>query len=251
MPWRRFALSCNESDSPVSEPFADAEFEAARRLLRERIEETVRLEPSAIQLGGREMTWLRVANPDVLLEHAVEQDQVGHEATVDPFWAATWRAALGLDRFLEAVVEPGLRVLELGCGSGQAGTAAAIRGASVLSTDSVDLALHVAELNAWDVRERIRFQTLVWGRDQLAESPFPVIIGSDLVYDPSRFEDLFCCIGQHLAKSGRVYLSEPHRHSGDKFSVWVKQQGWKTEEHDVDLGDERVPVRIFECWKEG
>ncbi|MFN3189851.1 MAG: class I SAM-dependent methyltransferase [Aureliella sp.] len=244
-------MSGNESEPCGGEESARVKpsSNAARMALRERIEKSVRLEPSEIKLGGLELTWLRVANPDVLLEQAVEQDEDGHEATVDPFWAATWRAALGLDHFLRDVIEPGLRVLELGCGSGQAGTAAAIRGAEVVSTDSVELALQVAKLNAWDVRGQIRFEPLVWGRDQLAESSFPVIIGSDLVYDPGRFTDLFRCVDQHLAEEGKVYLSEPHRHSGDKFSVWIKNQGWETKEHDVDLCDARVPVRIFECWR--
>lgn len=216
--------------------------------LKARIEQTVALHETSVRLGGREFSWFRVANPDDLLEAAVAGQAGVSEAELDPFWAATWRAAIGLDQFLETLAIAGQRVLELGCGSGQAGTGAAERGAQVTSTDSVQLALMVAELNAWPVRERIQFRQLLWGSQALQEDPFPVVIGSDLVYDPSLFPLLERCARGHLASSGRLYLSEPHRHSGDKFSSWITQAGWQSREHDIDLQDGRVPIRIFECW---
>lgn len=219
--------------------------------LRTAIEKKVKLESTPICLGGKKLDWLRVANPDDLLELAVEVDAEGIEARHDPFWAATWRAALGLDAFLANVIEPGVRVLELGCGSGQAGVGAALRGAQVTSTDSVELAMQVAQLNAWELGDRIEYHTLVWGRGCLRGDtfpPFPILIGSDLVYDPALFESLEQCARQHLATDGRMYLSEPHRHSGDKFSTWIREAGWNTVEHDQDLRDGRVMVRVFECW---
>lgn len=215
--------------------------------LKADIERRVDLVESSIQLGGRQLTWLRVANPDVLLELAVQAADSEAEHC-DPFWAATWRAAQGLDRFLATLDLQGRRVLELGCGSGQAGVGAALRGASVLATDTVELALQVAQLNAWSLGEKIRFRLLSWGKSTPLEEKFPLIIGSDLVYDPSLYPALECCARQHLGPSGRLYLSEPHRHSGDKFSSWIRQAGWQTVEHDVDLNDGRVPVRVFECW---
>ncbi len=181
---------------------------------------------------------------------ASESSQQFGEATedLDPFWAATWRAAIGLDKFLQNLSLCDVRVLELGCGSGQAGVGAAAQKARVTMTDAVGLALMVAKLNAWSLRDRIHFQRLRWNLDQLAQAPFPVIIGSDLVYDPRLFEWLDVCARNHLAEGGRVYLSEPHRHTGDRFSKWIRNAGWHSIEHDVDLLDGRVPIRIFECW---
>lgn len=212
--------------------------------LKNEIEAVVKLAPSEIALGGQLFTWYRVTNPDDLLQAAVESQQAAEE--VDPFWAATWRAARGLDKFLEKTQCRGLRVLELGCGSGQAGIGAAARGAQVVMTDAVSLALQVAELNAWPVRQHIEFCKLRWTLDRLQAEPFPLIIGSDLVYDPNLFPLIDQCARQHLAPGGRLLLSEPHRHTGDKFSNWIEQAGWTKHEHDVDLLDERVPIRVFE-----
>ena len=220
---------------------------AAHSRLKARIERTVTLVTKPLELGGRHFDWYRVANPDVLLQKAANNDERPAE-DLDPFWAATWRAAIGLDKFLQQVPLHDVRVLELGCGSGQAGVGAAAQHAQVTMTDAVGLALMVAKLNAWTVRERIHFQRLRWNLDQLEREPFPVIIGSDLVYDPSLFSLLNLCARKHLAEGGKMYLSEPHRHTGDRFSKWIREAGWQTAEHDVDLLDGRVPIRVFECW---
>jgi predicted nicotinamide N-methyase len=213
--------------------------------LKSEIEQTVQLEPTQVELGNRWFTWYRVTNTDQLLQAALDSNQPPEE--VDPFWAATWRAAQGLDRFLGRMELTGVRVLELGCGSGQAGAGAAARGAKVVMTDAVQMALKVAQLNAWPVADRIEFRKLRWTIDRVEGTTFPLIIGSDLVYDPNIFALLEQCVRQHLSPGGRVFLSEPHRHTGDKFASWIVQAGWKKMEHDVDMGDGRVPIRIFEC----
>jgi predicted nicotinamide N-methyase len=225
----------------VKRPEDDPEWQA----LKATILSQVALAESEIQLAGQRLRWLRVEDPEQLLEKAVS---VASEAAAffDPFWAATWRAAQGLDRYLDGLDIDGTRVLELGCGSGQAGVGAGLRGARVLSTDCVKLALQVAELNAWPIRERIRFRSLHWEQGALDER-FPVILGSDLVYDTQLFPSLERCARRHLAPDGKLLLSEPHRHTGDYFSKWICQAGWSVQEKDIDLGDGRVAIRIFEC----
>jgi predicted nicotinamide N-methyase len=181
--------------------------------LKAEIERVVPLEATTIELGNREFTWYRVSDPDRLLDAAVTDASTPAEE-IDPFWAATWRAALGLDQFLGTLGIEGQRVLELGCGSGQAGVGAAARGAEVTMTDAVQLALQVARLNAQPVVGQIRFQQLKWNDPPLETPAFPIIIGSDLVYDTSLFPALESCARAHLATNGRLYLSEPHRHTG-------------------------------------
>ncbi|MEZ6134195.1 MAG: SAM-dependent methyltransferase [Pirellulaceae bacterium] len=220
------------------------------RALKSEIERTVSLTSTTIVLGEREFTWYRVAEPDQLLEVAVTDAHVPAEE-LDPFWSVTWRAAQGLDRFLGQYLDSALagkRVLELGCGSGQAGTGAAARGAIVTMTDAVPLAIQVAQLNAWPVAEQMQFLQLKWGSRALSEPRFPIVIGSDLVYDTSLFSQLEACVRQHICDSGRLYLSEPYRHTGDLFSKWIVERGWQTCEHEFDLQDGRVPIRVFECW---
>ncbi len=213
--------------------------------LKARIEQFVTLRREPLQLGQQALQWYRVIDGERLLDAAVSHHRPAEE--LDPFWAATWRAAQGLDRFLARYDLQDQRVLELGCGSGQAGVGAALRGARVTMTDAVGIALLVARLNAWAVTDRVHVRRLKWDAPGLAGPRFPWIIGSDLVYDTSLFPLLERCARLHLAEHGRLLLSEPHRHTGDHFSKWIVQAGWQTIEHDMDLGDSRVPIRIFEC----
>ncbi|RMF39361.1 MAG: methyltransferase domain-containing protein [Planctomycetota bacterium] len=216
--------------------------------LKRTIERTVELEETTIVCGDRSWPWFRVIDPDKLLERAAAADSLEEQERIDPFWAATWRAAEGLGKFLERIPLQGVRVLELGCGSGRSGLAAAALGAQVTMTDAVELALQVARLNLWPVADRVSLHRLNWGHDRLDEPPFPIIIGADIVYDPNLFPRLEQCARQHLAPGGRVYLSEPHRHSGDKFEQWMPPQGWRVQVHSVQTDPRRTPIRIFECW---
>lgn len=214
--------------------------------LRASIETILPLQVEQIWLAGTKMRWYRAANPEPLLEEAVSATAVP-APDIDPFWAADWRAAFGMDDFLDRFDITGIRVLELGAGSGRAGIAAALRGAEVTITDTVDLAMLVARLNSYLVRERVSFQRLRWAEQVLPEPPFPIIISSDLVYDPHHFPQLEQCARQHLAPEGRWLLSEPQRHTGDKFAQWILQAGWNCETHLLDLQDQRIAMRIFDC----
>lgn len=215
--------------------------------LRSAIQQIVPLVEEPVHIGGAEFRWHKVADPDRLLSEAVDED--GMQSTdIDPFWAVAWRAAEGLDRFLDRMDLAGMRVLELGAGAGHAGIAAAARGAVVTLSDAVELALLVARLNSWPVRSRVQTARLRWGDDLLAGEPFPLILGSDLVYDPNHFPKLERCARQHLAPGGRWLLSEPNRHTGDRFATWIIAAGWKCQVHDLDMRDGRIPIRIFECW---
>ncbi len=216
-------------------------------LLRSEIEKQVKLARTTIRLGGKDVDWYRVENPDHLLDTAAETDCPDEQAELDPFWAVAWRAALGLDRFLGTLPLEGVRVLELGCGSGQAGVGAAMRGATVTMTDIVSLAMNVARYNARPVAERVSFSRLNWSDETLDVPKFPIIVGSDLVYDTSLHSALLNCASRHLAPAGTLLLSEPYRHTGDAFARWIASQPWDVVEHRQDLGDGRIPIRIFAC----
>lgn len=214
--------------------------------LRAAVERVVRLDTQLIKLGGASWLWHRVADPDQLLTEAVENVETA-ATDVDPFWSVAWRAAQGMDVYLDRMPMDGMRILELGSGAGHAGLAAAARGAYVTVTDAVDLALLIARLNCWPLRHRVRIERLRWGNEKLAERSFPLIIGSDLVYDPSHFPQLEACAKSHLALGGRWLLSEPNRSTGDRFAGWIGNKGWNCQISQIDLGDNRVPIRIFDC----
>lgn len=212
-----------------------------------RIQQHVPIEHTSTVIAGCEYPWTKVVDPDSLLIHALSKNREG-TVELDPFWAASWRAAQGLDQFLGTLPSiEGVRILELGGGSGRAGISAGIRGAKVLITDAVPAALMVCRFNARQVSERVRVRLLDWRDRNTQLTPFPIIIGSDIVYDFKLFPVLEPCLRRHLAPGGVVYLSEPQRHTGDMFENWIRAAGWKCESSYVDLGDDQREIRIFSC----
>ena len=212
-----------------------------------RIQRLVPVEHTSTKIAGAVYPWTKVIDPDALLIRALSQSREG-TVELDPFWAASWRAAEGLDKFLETVqgIER-CRVLELGGGSGRAGISAGLRGANVVITDAVPIALLVCKFNARQIEERVRVRKLDWRDRDTSLGRFPIILGSDIVYDPKLFPILETCMRRHLAPDGSVFLSEPHRHTGDRFEPWIQAAGWRCDIHQVDLGDGERAIRIFQC----
>lgn len=238
---RSIEISANES-APSASFTADLEFQK----LLAKIQRLVPIELDEATIAGQRVPWARVKNPDQLLENALTRKDRSPDE-LDPFWAATWRAAIGLDVCLSQKDIRDVNVLELGCGSGRAGIAAAIQGARVTLTDTSSEALLVARLNAWPVRDRAAVRRLNWRDETLSTGPFPIIIGSDVVYDPSLWQHLEPCMRRHLATSGVVLLSEPQRHTGDAFLDWIRNAGWRVTTQLIDLQDNQREIRIFTC----
>jgi predicted nicotinamide N-methyase len=166
---------------------------------------------------------------------------------IDPFWATTWRAAAGLDRFLQRFNLTDSRVLELGCGTGHAGLAAALMGSRVVLTDGVADPLLLVALSTWELRHRCQVRRLRFGIDRLPESPFPLILGSDVTYLRELWPQLDRSLIEHLDHGGRVLLSDPHRIIANEFRDWIQKRRWTYDEFDVPLPDDSEhPIRIMQ-----
>ena len=170
---------------------------------------------------------------------------------IDPFWAATWRAASGLDQYLERISLSGRTVLELGCGTGHAGIAAALRGAQVTMTDGVEDPLHLVRLSTLSIADRCAVKRLRFGIDHLEER-FPFILGSDVTYLRQLWPELEKCAIDHLQSEGVLLLSDPFRIISNEFREWVKPRGWRYSEHRIAMTDDpEHPIRVMELRRAG
>lgn len=215
--------------------------------LLSRIQRLVSVEHTSTRIADTAYPWTKVVDPDALLRRAVSQSRE-ESVELNPFWAASWRAAQGLDKYLGSIRAINqCRVLELGGGSGRAGISAGLRGAKVVITDAVPTALLVCRFNARQVEDRVSVRKLDWRDRNSALGRFPIILGSDIVYDPKLFPILEPCLRRHLEPDGSVYLSEPYRHTGDQFEPWMQAAGWRCKNYQVDLDDGERAIRIFHC----
>ncbi len=192
------------------------------------------------------------SDPEGMLIDACERQDAGEEGVIDPFWATTWRAASGLDHFLydlslSGLSLCGLRVLELGCGTGHAGFAAACRGSQVVLTDGVTDPLLLVKMSTWELRDRCQVRQLRFGIDRIEGPGFPLILGSDITYLRTLWPELNHCLREHLAEGGQVLLSDPYRIIANEFRDWIQENGWSYHEHKVVLDDDPAhPIRVMQ-----
>lgn len=252
----------------------------AQRLLW-RIHQRYQTVTQSIQIGDLQIPFTRIADPNRVLDEVAEEEDrrekiSGRRQTGDslhlPYWAELWDSALGLGQYL---VGEGARgkgrgaskknpsvlapcpsplvpistpsVLDLGCGMGLAGTAAAAMELHVLFVDLEAPALLFAQLNslAYASRTRTRTRQLNWQKDRLDEK-FDLILGADILYERAQWQFLEPFWRAHLRPGGSVLLGEPGRQTGDLFVNWITQQGWRLARHEEAIQTPPRVIRIFE-----
>lgn len=201
-------------------------------------------------IAGRERPMAVASDPDGMLLDACRRQDEGEEGVIDPFWATTWRAASGLDRFLEQVPLKGVDVLEVGCGTGHAGISAAYRGANVVLTDGVADPLVLVRMTLQRLRLEAEVGVLRLGQDSLVGRRFPLILGSDVTYLRTLWPELLRTAAEHLTPDGVLLLSDPRRVIANEFRQWVRDKPWSYTEHQVQLPDDPDhPIRVMQLSK--
>jgi predicted nicotinamide N-methyase len=182
-----------------------------------------------VPLGDHTFRILTVRDPDALLESVTPEAFAVDERL--PYWAELWTSALALARVcLDEESLAGRTVLELGCGVGLAGIAAARAGATVLLTDYEKDALTFAGWNAdanlsRGQRSRVTLRHCDW-RAPGSPGVFDVLLGADIVYERGVFAPLLRLFRQTLAPGGYALLAEPDRATGRDFFASAAHEGF-------------------------
>ncbi|MBM3262076.1 MAG: methyltransferase domain-containing protein [candidate division Zixibacteria bacterium] len=168
-----------------------------------------------------------VRDPDALID-TLDPEKFEEDERL-PYWAEIWPSSIGLGLTLfEHRVAPGTTVLELGCGIGVAGIAAAIAGLTVLATDYEPDALAFAAFNAQinSVSDRMSFSLLDWRKPEI-DRRFGLIIGSDILYERSNHAPVAKLIEQTLEPGGTALLSDPNRRAANEFVERMKTMSYR------------------------
>jgi len=206
-----------------------------------------------LDLGTRTIDLLAPVNPDVLLDDPEVRKRY-HADNYMPYWPIIWPSGLMLAAKILAdqtsppqpPAEPGAddptrnlkletrNCIDLGCGLGITGIAAALRGWHVTFTDydheAVTFAAHNATRNG--VPEHlIRSEFMDW-RNPLPEK-FPWVIASDVLYERRLHPLLLHAIGSLLADGGTAWVSDPQRTSAEDFPLTAVEAGFKVQTENL------------------
>lgn len=205
------------------------------------------LEEYHLGLEGR--AW-RILHTGAILSHDDEQRFLGAERRI-PYGVALWPAAIALAHEIASRPAEGLRVLELGAGTGLPGIVAASLGARVVQTDKQEVALFVCKKNAerngittiehraadwtaWDDRER-----------------YDWILGSDVLYAETMHPHLRRIFEVNLVAGGKILLSDPFRKPSFALLEAMEADGWKItmNKWTVGVAPPERPVGVFELMR--
>ena len=190
----------------------------------------------------------RYGSVSLELQAAVDLDRLVTDDTDPdrlPYWAVLWESARGLARWLiDRGGWPGLPVLELGCGLGLPGLAAAALGARVTQTDLFLEAVVAARMHA---QSNGLPHTTQWVADWRAwdlPGRWPVILGSDITYERSLHSALLEVLERALEPGGAVYLSDPARPMSLDFLALAERNGWAVA-IDTTPEDGAAPIFLY------
>jgi predicted nicotinamide N-methyase len=168
----------------------------------------------------------RVSDTNALLE-TIDPETFSHDERL-PYWADLWASAIVLAEWcIQSGAVRGKNVLELGCGLGLAGIAAARGGAKVVMTDYEEDALQFARFNALtNVPEFVPTFTLMDWRAPEHGERYDFLLGSDIMYEQRHFLPLLDAFHTLLLPGGTVVLTDPDRAASQSFFALARAQGY-------------------------
>lgn len=199
---------------------------------------------TCLDVGGRQVRMTRIADFEALLED-IDPVTFAEDERL-PYWAELWPSAVALARYSGQYLHlAGQRVLELGCGLGLVGVAAALQGARVLCTDYEREALAFARCNARrNACHQVRFRLVDWRQPALRRR-YDVIFAADVIYEARHFSPLVTLLQRYLARGGCAVFAEPGRPNAVPFFALLRQRGFTYDHETVPIeweGSHRITI---------
>lgn len=172
----------------------------------------------SLRIKGRDISLLGVKDPFKLLDEPFVQEGFARDERM-PYWADMWPCAASLAEFIfemrdsgafpapcaggkKGGIGEGWDAIEIGCGTGLAGIAAAMAGYRVLCTDQEERALTLVRENARrnGVNDRVGTSVFDWRDDPPGR--FPILLASDCTYEQRNIRPIIRFVKKALALKG-------------------------------------------------
>jgi predicted nicotinamide N-methyase len=195
-----------------------------------------------IGLSGRTFVLRLPANPDALFEHVEAHPECAADFGEDLFWTQLWPTAWKLaENVLGAWWPRGAQAIELGCGAGLVGLAAAAKGLQVTFSDSSPLAVRMAvENSASNGFAEVEGIVLDWRHPP--NRTFDVILASDVIYDPQLHGPLLKTLNAITHANSVIWIGDCGRAASERF---VKEAGrtWRVGVRTASPDYQRIELR--------
>ena len=186
--------------------------------------------------GGAFGLWVP-EDPDQLLDQITQEEFERNDERM-PYFGAVWPSAEALAaRLLAGAPLAGKRVLDLGCGLGACGFAAARRGAEVVFMDWEPRAIEIVAASALEQGLPLSTFDLVvadWRRPPRIHA-FDLILGADVLYEERNAPAVAAFLAAHLQAGAEGWIGDPKRPHALRFPALAREAGLEY------LGGELLP----------
>jgi predicted nicotinamide N-methyase len=202
------------------------------------------LDEYRLSLAGRSWTILHTG---AILSHEDEEQFLCGDQPRLPYGIALWPAAIALAHDLAERPLQGVRMLELGAGTGLPGIVAAALGARVVQTDRNSAALAVSRRNAECNGAVLEQRAADWTAWRETDT-YDWIVGADILYADSLHPQLRQIFETNLAPGGRLLISDPFRSTSIALLEAMDGEGWKVTFNKWTVGvvPPPRPIGVFE-----
>lgn len=155
-----------------------------------------------------------------------------------PLFGMLWPSGLQLaKKIIKRPVNPDHKILEIGCGLGLASLMAHRLGANVTASDRHPLTQHFLSKNTRNnLLPNLNYRHGQWGLEQkvslndtgapLISERYDLVMGSDLLYDPSSPAQVADFVHSVAAAESEVWVMDPNRGYRNQFSRAMAKYGF-------------------------
>jgi predicted nicotinamide N-methyase len=176
---------------------------------------------TAVPLAGRRLQVYHPRSADDL----ISQEDFDRDERL-PYWADVWPSARVLAEHVVRLAGAGRRLLDLGCGAGLVGLAAAVAGFEVLAVDYYPEALEFVAANALaNDLTRVATRHVDWRTWPADLGRFDVVAASDVLYELPHAGWVAAALASALAPAGLGLIADPGRRTAAEFAARCQEQG--------------------------
>jgi 2-polyprenyl-3-methyl-5-hydroxy-6-metoxy-1,4-benzoquinol methylase len=174
-------------------------------------------------------------DPDATLD-ALTQEEFDRNDERMPYFAMVWASAESLvETVLAGPRLDGQHVLDLGCGLGPCGFAAARQGARVTFFDWEPRALEIVAASASKQQapsDTFDFVVGDW-RQPPSFGPFDLILGADVLYERRNAPAVATFLARHLKPGAEAWIADPGRPQAGPFPALAAEHGLTLISHET------------------